>query len=48
MPSDAQRGTILVVDDNTDIRMIARLFLETAGHNVVTAADGEEAFRFYE
>ena len=28
--------------------MIARLFLETAGQNVVTAADGEEAFRFYE
>ena len=45
---DAQRGTILVVDDNGDIRAFAKRFLETAGWNVVTAADGEEAFRCYE
>jgi two-component system, cell cycle sensor histidine kinase and response regulator CckA len=48
MQSDSQRGTILLVDDNTDIRMIARLFLETAGYTVIAAADGEEGLRSYE
>jgi two-component system, cell cycle sensor histidine kinase and response regulator CckA len=45
---DSQRGTILVVDDNLDIRAFAKRFLETAGWTVVTAADGEEGLRFYE
>ncbi len=48
MTHDSKCGTILVVDDNRDIRMFAKRFLETAGWNVVTAADGAEGLRFYE
>jgi len=44
----AQRGTILVVDDNGDIRALAKAFLEHEGYSVATAADGEEALRYYE
>jgi DNA-binding response OmpR family regulator len=42
------RGTILVVDDNLDVRAFAKRFLENAGWTVLTAADGEEGLRFYE
>ena len=48
MPSDTKRETILVVDDNTDIRGLAKRILEVAGYTVVTAADGEEGLCFYE
>jgi CheY-like chemotaxis protein len=48
MASAMERGTILVVDDNVDIRGFAKRFLETAGYTVLTAADGEEGLRFYE
>jgi len=48
MTSDTPCGTILVVDDNLDIRAFAKRFLETAGWTVVTAADGEEGLRFYQ
>ncbi len=48
MTRDLQCGTILVVDDNLDIRMFAKRFLQTAGWNVVTAADGAEGLRLYE
>ena len=48
MACDMERGTILVVDDNVDIRGFAKRFLETAGYTVITAADGEEGLRFYE
>jgi CheY-like chemotaxis protein len=48
MRRDPKRGPILVVDDNLDIRGFAKMFLETAGYSVVTAADGDEALRFYE
>src|SRR5271154_7038916 len=47
MTTGMQCGTILVVDDNLDIRAFAKRFLETAGWTVVTAADGEEGLRFY-
>ncbi len=40
-------GTILVVDDNPDIRGLARIFLENAGFTVVVAADGADGLRFY-
>jgi two-component system cell cycle sensor histidine kinase/response regulator CckA len=42
------RGTVLVVDDNVDIRRLAKRFLESGGYTVVTAADGEEGLLFYE
>jgi CheY-like chemotaxis protein len=35
--------TILVVDDEPDVRQYLRTILEDAGFTVVTAADGEEA-----
>jgi CheY-like chemotaxis protein len=36
-------STVLVVDDDTDAREMLALMLETAGHTVWTANDGEEA-----
>lgn len=42
---------ILVVDDEANIRDLARLYLEREGYEVVTAGDGEQAleqFRFEE
>jgi CheY-like chemotaxis protein len=40
--------TILVVDDNLDIRKFAKIFLEHSGYTVVTAADGDEGLRIYQ
>jgi two-component system cell cycle sensor histidine kinase/response regulator CckA len=48
MTRDLQDGTILIVDDNLDVRAVAQVFLEHAGYSVVTAADGEEGLRYYE
>lgn len=48
MKDNAQHGTILVVDDNGDIRALAKVFLERNGYLVATASDGEEALRYYE
>jgi two-component system cell cycle sensor histidine kinase/response regulator CckA len=48
MTSDTPCGTILVVDDNLDIRALAKRFLETGGWTVVAAADGEEGLGFYQ
>jgi two-component system cell cycle sensor histidine kinase/response regulator CckA len=47
MKLDAYRDTILIVDDNLDIRVFAQMLLERAGYSVVTAADGEEGLRYY-
>ena len=38
---------LLVADDNTDSRDALALILRSAGHEVVGAADGEEAVDFY-
>jgi CheY-like chemotaxis protein len=43
--SRTEDKTILVVDDEEDIREYLSTVLEDAGFNVVTAADGEEALR---
>ena len=48
MNLDANRDTILVVDDNLDIRAFAQAFLENGGYAVVTAADGQEGLLCYE
>jgi DNA-binding response OmpR family regulator len=37
-------ATILVVDDEENIRQLIRLTLEEAGYKVVTASTGQEAF----
>jgi DNA-binding response OmpR family regulator len=39
----AARGTVLVVDDDAQIRNLLRLYLERAGHRVTEAADGHAA-----
>jgi DNA-binding response OmpR family regulator len=46
--NDSYSGTILLVDDNCDIRTLAKRFLETAGWLVIAAADGEEGLRSFE
>jgi two-component system, OmpR family, alkaline phosphatase synthesis response regulator PhoP len=41
-------GTILVVDDESDIRTLLRSILEIEGHYIQEAADGLEALSLYE
>lgn len=43
-----QRQTILLVDDDRDIRAFTKLLLERAGYKVLTATDGEEGLRVYQ
>ncbi|MGB7921654.1 MAG: response regulator [Pyrinomonadaceae bacterium] len=38
-------GTILVVEDNIDTRLVVSLTLQQAGYYVVTAANGDEAMK---
>lgn len=40
--------TVLLVEDDEQVRGIARIALETAGYEVVTASDGDQAIRFLE
>jgi DNA-binding response OmpR family regulator len=40
-------ATILVVDDEPNIREVVGLYLRRDGHDVVLAADGEEAIRLH-
>ena len=42
---DAMRRTILVVEDDADLRDAILDVLESAGFDVLTAGDGQEAFR---
>jgi len=44
--SKATRKTILVVDDNANIRQLLRQQLETEGYNIIEAKDGIEAIAF--
>jgi len=37
--------TILVVDDEPDIRQSVKMILETNGYNVITAEDGDDCLR---
>src|SRR5215813_10024346 len=37
-------ATVLIVDDDADIRELMKIFLETDGYRVSVAADGYEAF----
>lgn len=41
----AENKTILVVDDEPNVRDYLEMILDDAGFNVLTAADGEEALR---
>ena len=42
---EAGRPSILVVDDDPDVRTIVGMMLERAGYETRTAADGQEAFK---
>ena len=37
--------TVLIVDDDADIRDMMRMFLETDGYRVIAAADGQDALQ---
>lgn len=41
-------GKILFVDDEQEVRSIARLALEQAGYQLIEAADGQEALKCFE
>ena len=43
--ASAPRGTVLIVEDNTDNRTIYRTILEHHGYEVLEAADGETGVR---
>ena len=47
MADAGPRGTILVVDDNPDLRRLAKMLLENAGYTVAVAADGADGLRLY-
>jgi len=38
---------ILVVDDEEQVRLLLRIFLEKKGHEVIEAVDGEEGINLY-
>ena len=42
-----QNGTILVVDDDGDVRMLVKDLLEFEGYTVLTAGDAETAMRVH-
>jgi two-component system cell cycle sensor histidine kinase/response regulator CckA len=42
------RGTILVVDDESGMRNLARAILEHSGFTVLTACDGGDAIRVFQ
>jgi DNA-binding response OmpR family regulator len=44
---DTPMATILVVDDEPNIREVVGLYLRRDGHTVVAAADGDEALRLH-
>jgi two-component system response regulator ResD len=47
MKTDQQRETILVVDDDLQIRSLVKVYLEQAGFAVATAADGEDGLNVF-
>jgi len=47
MEIDQERETILVVDDDLEIRALVKVFLERAGYAVATADDGEDGLNAF-
>lgn len=48
LPSPARKATILVVDDEKPLRLVARRILEREGYTVVEACDGTDAIEKYQ
>lgn len=46
MRRENRNPLVLVVDDETSMRRIARTMLEQAGYDVIEASNGEDALRF--
>lgn len=46
-PLNGVSGTIMVVDDDEGVRVMAKWIIEKAGGSVVLARDGDEALRIY-
>lgn len=47
-PLPAGSGSVLLVEDERDVRRLTATILENHGYRVLTAADGEEALRMFE
>jgi PAS domain S-box-containing protein len=47
-PSDVSCRTILVVDDEEEVRRLALAFIQYLGHKGMVASDGEEALKLFE
>jgi len=46
-PLNGVSGTIMVVDDDEGVRVMAKWIIEKAGGTAVLACDGDEALRIY-
>lgn len=46
--SEASEYTVMIVDDNDDVRRLLRKVLVAAGHTVLEAANGESALKLAE
>jgi CheY-like chemotaxis protein len=47
LPDAAGKGTVLVADDEADVRVVVRAMLESLGYDVLEAADGVEAVELF-
>lgn len=46
--NETRAYTVMVVDDNDDVRRLVKKVLESAGHNVIEAVDGASALKMAE
>jgi CheY-like chemotaxis protein len=47
-PAQARRGTVLIVDDEDDLRRVAQMILKRCGYEVVQCDNGQDAVRIYQ
>lgn len=46
--TEKEKPTILIVDDEPELVMLLRIFLEKSGYKVLDASNGEIALKFFE